>query len=147
MTYEEIYSQFYLKETDSSLFEQSKDDAYEKMCGWLHSIAGTPYVKKCFSKISFNDEINELTFTLKNSVDSDSDEEFVKELFAQGLVICWLRPQVDSMYNTLKCFGTKEEKPIFDNYKSNMERLKTLERDLKKFIRDYGYLNNNYIGE
>lgn len=147
MKYTEIYSQFYLKTTDTSLFKLSKEDAYDQMCGWLHSVYAIPHVRKCFSDLTFNDELNELTFKLVDSVDEYSDEEFVKELFAQGMVIGWLRPQVDSIYNTAQVFGTKEEKPIQNNYKSNKERLKTLEKDLKKFIRDYRYLNNKTLGE
>lgn len=147
MTYEEIYSQFYLKETDPSLFKLSKNDAYDKMCGWLHSIAAIPRVRKCFSKLTFNDEINELTFELANSVDEDSDKEFVKELFAQGMVICWMRPQIEKNTNLAAVLGGKEEKTMLNNYKPNVARLATLESNFKKFIRDYGYLNNEYIGE
>lgn len=147
MKYTEIYSQFYLKMTDTSLFKLPKEDAYDQMCGWLHSVSAIPHVRKCFSVLTFNDELNELSFELVDSVDEYSDEEFVKELFAQGMVIGWLRPQIDSIYNTAQVLGTKEEKPIQNNYKPNKERLKTLEKDLKKFIRDYRYFNNKALGE
>jgi hypothetical protein len=147
MTYEEIYSQFYLKETDPSLFKLSKDDAYEKMCSWMHSVAAIPRVRRCFSKLTFNDELNELTFELFNSVDEDSDKEFVKELFAQGMVICWMRPQIERNVNLAVVIGGKEEKSMLNNYKANIARLETLESNFKKFMRDYGYINNDYIGE
>lgn len=147
MTYEEIYSQFYLKETDPSLFKLSKNDAYDKMCGWLHTIAALPHVRKCFSILTFNDELNELTFELKNSIDEDSDKEFVKELFAQGMVICWMRPQIEKNVNLAVVLGGKEEKSMLNNYKTNIARLATLESNFKKYIRDRGYLNNDYIGE
>ena len=152
MTYEEIYSSFYLKETDPEFFRKlSKEDAYERMCGWLHSVAAMPYVRKRFSTLTLNDELYELTFELVNSIDKTdnkaSDTEFVKEVFAQGMVICWLKKEVDSVLNTAKVMGTKEEKMMLNNYKPNIARLEGLERDLKKFIRDYGYFNNSYIGE
>lgn len=147
MTYEEIYSRFYLKETDPSLFKLSKDDAYEKMCGWLHTVAANPYVRKRFSTLTFNDDINELTYELVNSVDEDSDDDFVKEVFAQGMVICWMRPQIEKNINLAVVIGGKEEKSMLNNYKNNITRLETLEKNLKKFIRDYGYFNNDYIGE
>ena len=52
MTYEEIYSQFYSKETDPTFFKKySKDEAYELMRSWLHSIVSIPYFRKCFSVI------------------------------------------------------------------------------------------------
>ena len=147
MTYEEIYSQFYLKETDPSLFKLSKDDAYAKMCSWMHSVAAIPRVRRCFSKLTFNDELNELTFELFNSIDEDSDKEFVKELFAQGMVICWMRPQIERNTNLAILVGGKEEKAMLNNYKANIARLETLESNFKKFMRDRGYINNDYIGE
>ena len=147
MTYEEIYSQFYLKETDPSLFKLSKDDAYAKMCSWMHSVAAIPRVRRCFSKLTFNDELNELTFELNNSIDEDSDKEFVKELFAQGMVICWMRPQIERNVNLAVVIGGKEEKSMLNNYKANIARLETLESNFKKFMRDRGYINNDYIGE
>ena len=143
MKYTEIYSRFYIKKTDPSFFKLSKDDAYDQMCGWLHSVAAIPHVRKCFSTLTFNDELNELTYELVNSIDKASDEDFVKEVFAQGMIIGWLRPQIDSIYNTAQVMGTKEERRVINNYKPNKERIDTLEKNLKKYIRDYGYLNNN----
>ena len=147
MTYEEIFSQFYLKEIDPSLFKLSKEDAYEKMKGWLQMVAADPRVRKCFSTLTLNDDIEELDFALNHSVDEDSDKYFVKEVFAQGMVICWMRPQIERNINLAVVIGGKEEKSMLNNYKPNIARLETLERNLKKFIRDYGYLNNDYIGE
>ena len=147
MTYEDIFSRFYLKETDPSLFKLTKEDAYEKMYGWLHSVASIPYVSKCFYTLTLDDELSELTFQLKNSREEASDEDFIKEVFAQGMVICWMRPQIEKNINLATVIGGKEEKSMLNNYKANIARLEALERNLKKFIRDYGYFNNDYIGE
>ena len=148
MTYEEIYSQFYSKETDPTFFKKySKNEAYELMRNWLHSIVAIPYVRKCFSTISLDDEILELTFELKNSVDEDSDNYFVKDIFAQGMVICWMQQQIDKVTSLATVVGGKEEKTILNNYKNNIARLKELKVEFKKTIRDYGYINNEYIGE
>ena len=148
MTYEEIYSQFYSKETDPTFFKKySKDEAYELMRNWLHSIVAIPYVRKCFSTITLDDEILELTFELANSVDEDSDNYFVKDIFAQGMVICWMQQQIDKATSLATVVGGKEEKTILNNYKNNIARLKELKVELRKTIRDYGYINNDYIGE
>lgn len=147
MTYEEIFSQFYLKETDPSLFKISKEDAYDKMKGWMHSVAAIPHVRKKFSVLTLNDDIEELTFSLVDSIDEDSDKDFVKEVFAQGMVICWMRPQIERNINLAAVIGGKEEKSMLNNYKANIARLETLEKNLKKFIRDYGYFNNDYLGK
>lgn len=148
MTYEEIYSQFYAKVNDPTFFKKySEDEAYELMGSWMHSIIGIPYFKKCFSSIVLDDEVLELTFQLKNSVDEDSDNYFVKDIFAQGLVICWMQQQVDKITSLATVVGGKEEKTILNNYKNNIARLEQLKNQFRKTIRDYGYINNDYIGE
>ena len=96
---------------------------------------------------TLDDEILELTFELKNSVDEDSDNYFVKDVFAQGMVICWMQQQIDKVTSLATVVGGKEEKTILNNYKNNIARLKELKVEFKKTIRDYGYINNEYIGE
>lgn len=140
MTYEEIYSRSYMKKYDPRFYED-KDFAYETMKEWIHEIAALPYVRNAFSTITLDDDIEELTFTLNNSVDKDSDNEFVKKLFSDGFVICWMRPQVDTVINLARMVVGKDEKAILNNYKPNIERLDSLERKHKKFVRDYGYFN------
>ena len=148
MTYDEIYSQFYTKIADPTFFNKySKDEAYELMRGWLHSIVGIPYVRKCFSSITLDDEILELTYSLVNPIDENSDDYFVKDVFSQGLVICWMQQQVDKNVNLAMVIGGKDEKTLLNNYKSNMARLEELKVQLHKKIRDYGYIYNDYIGE
>lgn len=148
MTYEEIYSQFFSKETDPTFFTKySKDEAYDLMKNWLHSLVGIPYIKKCFSTITLDDELLELTFQLANPVDDDSDNYFVKDILSQGLVICWMQQKVDNIVNLSVVIGGKDEKKILDNYKNNMTRLEDMKIQLRKTIRDYGYINNSYIGE
>lgn len=148
MTYEEIYSQFYTKEIDPTFFEKyTKDEAYELMKSWLHSIVAIPYIRKCFNTITLDDETMELTFELVNPVNEDSDNYFIKDVFAQGLKICWMEQQVDTVINLSVAVGGKEEKTILNNYKTNISRLEQLKVLLRKKIRDYGYCNNDYIGE
>ena len=58
-----------------------------------------------------------------------------------------MRPQIERNVNLAVVIGGKEEKSMLNNYKSNIARLETLESNFKKFMRDRGYLNNDYIGE
>lgn len=145
MTYDKVFSRFYSLMDDPSFFKLPQDFAYDRMRSWLHSAAAIPYIKKKFSKLNLNDEVLELTYSLTDSVDTDSDEDFVISIFAQYMVIAWMKPQVDSAINLARMIGGKEEKNIQNNYKSNIERIDSLERNLRKFIRDYGYVNNSYI--
>ena len=148
MTYEEIYSQFYSKIDDPTFFQKySKEEAYNLMRTWLHSVVALPYLKKRFSSIVLDDEILDITFKLINPVDEDSDNYFVKDILAQGMVICWMQQKIDKAVSLATVVGTKEEKTILNNYKNNMARLNELKVQFRKIIRDYGYINNDYIGE
>ena len=145
MTYDEIFSSFYPLVTDKDFFNLPEDYAYELMSGWLHSAVSVPYIRKIFNVITLDDEIMECNYKLKNSIDEDSDNDFVRNVFSQYMVIQWLKPKVDSQMNIARMIGSKEEKNLQANYKPSMERLKDLELNLRKFIRDYGTENNSYL--
>ena len=88
-----------------------------------------------------------MTFTLNNSVDEESDKDFVLEILSLGMAIEWLQPQVDSVIHTSVMIGGKEEKKLLDNHKNMIERLDSMKKEQNKMIRDYGYMYNSYIKE
>ena len=143
MKYEEIYSRSYMKKYDPSFYDD-KQFAYDTMKEWLHEIVAFPYVRKIFASIVLDDVLEELTFELINSVDEKSDNDFIIKLFTDGFVICWMRPKVDTAINLATVIGGKDEKKILSNYQANIDRLDSLEIKLKKYIRDYGYVNGTY---
>lgn len=146
MKYEEIYSRSYMKRYDPSFFD-NKEFAYETMKEWLHEIVAFPWVRKIFSSITLDDVLEELNFELVNSVDEQSDNDFVIKLFTDGFVICWMRPRVETAINLATVIGGKDEKKLLSNYQANIDRLNSLELKLKKYIRDYGYINGSYETE
>ena len=146
MKYEEIYSRSYMKRYDPSFYE-NKEFAYETMKEWLHEIVAFPWVRKIFSSITLDDVLEELNFELVNSVDEQSDNDFVIKLFTDGFVICWMRPRVETTINLATVIGGKDEKKLLSNYQANIDRLNSLELKLKKYIRDYGYINGSYETE
>ena len=146
MKYEEIYSRSYMKRYDPSFFD-NKEFAYETMKEWLHEIVAFPWVRKIFSSITLDDVLEELTFELVNSVDEQSDNDFVIKLFTDGFVICWMRPRVETAINLATVIGGKDEKKLLSNYQANIDRFNSLELKLKKYIRDYGYINGSYETE
>lgn len=143
MKYEEIYSRSYMKRYDPSFYED-KQFAYDTMKEWLHEIVAFPYVRKIFASIVLDDVIEELNYELINSIDKESDDDFVIKLFTDGFVICWMRPKVETAINLATVIGGKDEKKILSNYQANINRLNSLEIKLKKYIRDYGYINGTY---
>ena len=146
MKYEEIYSRSYMKRYDPE-FYNNKEFAYETMKEWIHEIVAFPWVRKIFSSITLDDVLEELTFELVNSVDEQSDNDFIIKLFTDGFVICWMRPKIDTAINLATVIGGKDEKKLISNYQANIDRLNSLELKLKKYIRDYGYINGTYETE
>lgn len=143
--YDDIYSKFLLKITDYNFASLNPNDAYEMMKGYLHSAVAVPYISKIFSSITFDDEILTLTYELKNEIFKNGDIDYVTNILAIGMVIQWLEPQVKSVLHTLQMFGGKEEK--FYSQAAHLSELKSLLKDckveLRKMIRDRGYIANS----
>ncbi len=146
ISYETVFSRARNKYYDPKEWSLNPDDLLEINTERLHSAFGNVRMRNLFSSIILDDEVQELDFSLKHSVDEFSDNEFVIELLALSIVIEWLAPQVDSVKNTAHMIGGKEEKKILDNHKDMIDRLESLENKRNKIIRDYGYLHNSYIG-
>lgn len=147
-SYVEIYSRFLSKVTDPQLSSLPEEVVYEFMKEWLHNTISNPYIRRLFSTFSTKDEILEMSFELKDSSgDENTDKDFVQELFAKGMLIEWLEPQVNSKLLTLQMFGGKEEKFFAqaNQLKENRELLSSTKTELRKMIRDHAYIHNSYI--
>ena len=145
LSYSTLFSRVLNKINDPKELSLDENDLLEIYTERLHSVVGKPRVRRLFSSLSLDDEIQELTFTLNNSVDEDSDTEFVLEILALGMAIEWLQPQVDSRNYTAQMVGGKEEKMMQNHYKPMQDRLDSMKKEQNKMIRDYGYMYNSYI--
>ena len=147
LSYSTLFSRVLNKINDTKELSFDESDLLEIYTERLHSVVGKPRVRRLFSSISLDDEIQEMTFTLNNSVDEESDKDFVLEILSLGMAIEWLQPQVDSIIHTSVMIGGKEEKKLLDNHKNMIERLDSMKKEQNKMIRDYGYMYNSYIKE
>lgn len=149
LQYEDVFSTFLTKLTDYSFLEYDDSFIHSQMVSWLHSTASSPRLRAKFSSLTFNDESFELGFELKNPVDNETDNDFVKDILARGMVIAWLEPQVKSVLLTAQMFGGKEERWFAQaNQLSQLQSLlDNAKTELSKIIRDHGYLHNSYIEE
>lgn len=111
----------------------------------LHSAIGNQRIRRLFSSITIDDEIQKIDYMLYQSVDEFSDDEFIIEVLTLAIIIEWLQPQVDSVLYTAPMIGGKEEKKIIDGHKEMINRLNSMKVELQKKIRDYGYMYNSYI--
>ena len=147
LSYSTLFSRVLNKINDPKELSLDESDLLEIYTERLHSVVGKPRVRRLFSSISLDDEIQEMTFTLNNSVDEESDKDFVLEILSLGMAIEWLQPQVDAVIHTSVMIGGKEEKKLLDNHKNMIERLDSMKKEQNKMIRDYGYMYNSYIKE
>lgn len=147
LTYDEIYELFLSKVTDYSILELIEngeiDLVKESMHDWLKSSLSIPQTKKLFTTSVLDNDKSEFQFQLKNSVDDNSDLEFVCNLLSDAMVIKWLSPRVNSTLNINQMYGGKEEKfySQSNHTKQLCDMYKDLDRQYKKMIRDYGYIN------
>ena len=147
LSYSTLFSRVLNKINDQKELSLDENDLVEIYTERLHSVVGKPRVRRLFSSLSLDDEIQEMTFKLNNSVDEESDKDFVLEILSLGMAIEWLQPQVDSVIHTSVMIGGKEEKKLLDNHKNMIERLDSMKKEQNKMIRDYGYMYNSYIKE
>ena len=147
LSYSTLFSRVLNKINDQKELSLDENDLLEIYTERLHSVVGKPRVRRLFSSISLDDEIQEMTFALNNSVDEESDKDFVLEILSLGMAIEWLQPEVDSVIHTSVMIGGKEEKKLLDNHKNMIDRLNSMKKEQNKMIRDYGYMYNSYIKE
>ena len=145
LSYSTLFSRVLNKINDPKELSLDENDLLEIYTERLHSVVGKPRVRRLFSSLSLDDEIQEMTFMLNNSVDEESDKDFVLEILSLGMAIEWLQPQVDSVIHTSVMIGGKEEKKLLDNHKNMIDRLDSMKKEQNKMIRDYGYMYNSYI--
>lgn len=145
LSYEKIFSRTMGRINDPKELSLDESDLVEIYTERLHNIIGNPRVRRLFSSLSLDDEIQQMEFTLNNSVDETSDVDFIAGILVLGMTIEWLQPQVDSIIHTSVMIGGKEEKKLLDNHKNMIDRLDSMKIELNKRIRDYGYMYNSYI--
>lgn len=147
--YEEIYSRFLLRVTDYKFAGLEEKIANEMMNSWLRSTLSKPYIRRLFSSVTIDDDVESIDYELSVSVDNDSDKDFIEEVLAMGMTVEWLLPQYYSVLNTSQFFSNSEQKWYSQaNHMTELrEMLKNAQNDLRKMIRDRGYINNSYISE
>lgn len=148
-SYDDIYSIFLSKITDYNFISLNDSDINDMMNGWMLSAISQPYISRLFSDLIVDNRSKTLNFKLKTTTNDFSDINFVQEIIARGMVIEWLEPQVKSVLNTAQMFGGKEQK--FFSQSQHLKELKDLllntKIELRKLIRDRGYIYNSYLGE
>ena len=145
LPYETVFSRARIKIDDVKELFLEENDLLELNIERLHSIVGDERVINKFSSFAMDDEILQIEFEMKYPVSDFADKEYITELFALGMSIEWLKPQVESRQFTARMLGTKEEKNMQNNYSKMTERLNSLEHKFSQKLASHGYINNSYL--
>lgn len=147
LEYKKIYSRLFSKIEAYDFIDLPVNDLNDLLCDWIHSASANPYVRRLFNTFSLDDEIQEISYEMKYSVDEFSDVEFVTEILSLGVVVAWLEPKVNSINNVAQMFGSKDEKFYSQSqHLSELENLVNNSRKLqRRMIADRGYVWNTYL--
>lgn len=148
LSYSAIQSEFLHMIDDIKFLSLDESDANAFMTDWLKSALSNTRVQNLFRSKTYDDEIQQLTFELKDpSDDEQGDIDFITSVLATSMMISWLQPKVTTTLNIHQMLGGKEEK--FYAQANHLAQLRALLEDTKislnKMIRDRGYVYNSYI--
>ena len=139
--YDEIYSRFYLKVKDYEIIALDEQLAKEVLNGYLRSVLAKPFVRRLFASIDIDDDIEELEYSLRDSLGEDMDKDFVEEVLAVGMVEEWASPRYHSTLLTSQLLSNSEQK--WYSQAQQLAEMKALylkaQNDLRKLIRDWGW--------
>lgn len=108
LPYETIFSRTRGRISDMKELSLDENDLLEIYTERLNNVISNPRVRRLFSSLTLDDEIQQLDFTLNNSVDETADMNFVVGILVLGMTIEWLQPQVDSIMHTSVMIGGDE---------------------------------------
>ena len=139
--FDEVFSRFYLRVEDYKIAGLEEEIANEMLFGYMKSTISKPFIRRLFSSIVMDQDVEEIEYTMRESWGDVEDQDFVEELLALGMVVQWLSPQYHSMQNTSQFFSNSDLK--FFSQANHMAELKEMyqkaQTDLRKYIRDRGY--------
>lgn len=148
-SYNNIYSRFLNKIRDYEFAGIPEPNATEQMREWLQSALSHTYIYRIFDSFSADDEIGEIEYTLKSSVDDFSDKNFVEELLGNALVIEWVTPKVQTT-TLLNQMITNSKESKFYSQSAHISELRGIledtENKVRSMLRDKGYIYNSYLG-
>lgn len=147
--FDELYSRFYLRVEDYNIVGLEEKVVTNMMNGWIKSTLSKPYVRRLFDELDLDEDIGELEYEMKLPVSEEEDKDFVEEVIALGMVVEWLSPKYHSTLLTSQMFSNSDQK--YYSQANHMTELKDMyhraQNDLRKLIRDRGYIYNGYIVE
>ena len=148
LLYDEIFSRFYSRVEAYDFLNLSEIQMTDYLNEWLRGAIAKPFVRRNYTSLKLDNEIQTLTYEVAHAVDSESDEYFTIEILSLGLAIEWLEPKVNSIMNTAQMFTAKES--TFYSQANHLFELRETLNNFRKLQRqlivDRGFSYNSYLG-
>ena len=108
--FSEIYSRFYLRVKDYEIIGLDEKLVNEMLNGYLRSTLSKPMVRRLFQSITIDNDVEEIEYSLRESLDEDSDKDFVEEVLGIGMVSEWASGKYHNTLLTSQLFSNSEQK-------------------------------------
>lgn len=148
-SYNDIYSRFLIKIRDYEFAGLPEPNATEQMREWLQSALSHTYIYRIFRTFSADDEIAEVEYTLKSSVDEYNDKNFVEELLGNAMVYEWISPKIKTT-TLINLMVTNSKESKWFSQQQHIAQLREIQADaenkVREMLRDKGYNYNSYLG-
>lgn len=148
LSYDDIFSRVLDRITDYDFLEYSDSEIYDSFTRKMKTTLSKPYLRRLFSSVSYDDDIQEFTYVLAYTTDEDADSDFVAEVIALGIVVGWLEPQVKRTTLIHQNFTSSKESKWY-NQKDHLHEIRDLLKECKleqkNIIRDRGWIHNSYL--
>ena len=137
----DIYSRFYLRVQDYNLAGMEDSLVKEMLSGYIRSTISKPMVRRLFTSLSLDEDIEEIEYTLRNPWDDGADQDFVEELLSLCLASQWAEKEYLNSLNTRQLLTNGEQK--FYSQQAHMTALFTMfdecQKRWRKLVRDRGW--------
>ena len=147
--FEEIYAVFLGSVTDYTFVKLDTDKTKTLLQEYLHKALAGSYVRQQFENISINDDSQEIVYELKNSVDADSDKDFVINMTSKFMIHSWLDKQVHNTTLTQQALVGAEQKMY--SQALHLSEVRALRdealKEARDYIADHGLFNNSYLSK
>lgn len=148
-SYNDIYSRFLIKIRDYEFAGLPEPNATEQMREWLQSALSHAYIYRIFETFSADDEIAEVEYTLKSSVNEYNDKNFVEELLGNAMVYEWISPKIKTT-TLINLMVTNSKESKWFSQQQHIAQLREIQADaenkVREMLRDKGYNYNSYLG-
>ena len=145
LSYDVIFSNFLGNITDPVLAGQAESLANEIMVEYLHKAVSSTYVRRLFSSLTLDDDIQVISFTMKKNVDDSADKDFVSTMLGKSMAVQWISPQVQSKVNIAQMFTGSTKK--FYSEANHITAIRALKSDMEKELQSYILTRSSFYND